>query len=77
MILLAIFLPPFYFLFKRHWAGFIGTLILFGLAIYSCITIIFAPLLIGCWLLASAWALLHLRFSVRRQSLNLSDPTIK
>jgi hypothetical protein len=71
MTFLAIFLPPLYFLAKKNWVGFAGTSLLFILAIYCCCTIVLAPLLVPFWVVASVWALLNRRLSLKRQSVNV------
>lgn len=68
MPLLAIFLPPVYFLVRGRWGAFAGTLLFLAAALYCCVTILLAPFLPLFWAAASLWAFLDLRSSARRQS---------
>jgi len=67
MFLLAIFIPPIYFLAKGKPIGFIATFLFFLLGIYLCSTILLAPLILVFWVIASVWACYDLRWDVKRE----------
>lgn len=66
--LLAILLPPVYFLVKRRWAAFVLTFALMLASIFFLFAIWLAPLVILFWLLAAAIAVWDVRRKVVKQS---------
>jgi hypothetical protein len=77
MGILAIFLPPLYFLLKGRWIAFLVTLLFLVISIYLCITILLAPFLPLFWVAASLWAFLDFRFSARAHESGAPPPPAK
>lgn len=67
MLLLAIFLPPVYFLVSKRWGAALATFLFLVASVYYCFTILLAPLLPLFWFLAAFWAYWDLRVTVRHE----------
>ena len=59
--LVAIFIPPLYFLIKKKWLALIGSLVAFFFAVIFAIMMILIPLSLILWALCSFFAVWDLR----------------
>lgn len=59
--LVAIFIPPLYFLIKKRWLGFIVSCCLLVLSFFLAMTVIMLPVALILWALCSAVAVWNLR----------------
>lgn len=59
--LIIIFLSPLYFLMRKRWFGFILNFILYGIAVFLVVTVVFSWLGAFFWLLAVGHAGWYLR----------------
>ena len=59
--LIAIFIPPLYFILKKKWLAFIGSMIAFFFAVIFAIMIVLLPLSFILWALCSVIAVWDLR----------------
>ena len=66
--LIAIFVPPLYFLIKRRWLAFILSTFLFILSPFLLMTGILAPVALFFWFACAICALWHLRQQVTREN---------
>ena len=59
--LVAVFLPPLYFLIKKRWAAFIGTSFLLVLSLFLAMTVVLLPVSLILWALCAVVAIWDLR----------------
>jgi hypothetical protein len=65
--LIALFVPPLYFIIKKKWLAFIVSSALFFLSIIFCMMVVLAPLALILWLLCSVCAVWDLRKRLVRE----------
>ena len=65
--LVAIFIPPLYFLIKKRWLGFIISSCLFVLALLLAVTVVLIPVSVILWILCSIVAVWNLRKAVMHE----------
>ena len=65
--LVAIFIPPLYFLIKKRWLALIGSLVAFFFAVIFAIMMILLPLSFILWSICSVVAVWDLRKRVARE----------
>ena len=58
VMLLAMFLPPLYFLLKGRWGAFLCTLLFFVFSIAFCLWIVAPQLIPVLWLFATTWSIM-------------------
>lgn len=61
MYLVAIFIPPLYFLMKKKWLGFFGSSFLLVLSLFLAMTIVLLPVALILWGLCAVVAIWDLR----------------
>lgn len=61
MYLLAVLVPPLYFLLKKRWVAFIVTTFLFCLSFFFYLMVVLAPVALILWALSSVCAVWDLR----------------
>lgn len=59
--LTAIFIPPLYFLIKKRWGAFIGSLVAFFFAVIFAIMVVLLPISFILWVICSVVAVWDLR----------------
>lgn len=61
LYLVAVFIPPLYFLMKKKWPGFIVSSVLLVLSIFLFLTVVFIPVSLILWALCAVVAIWDLR----------------
>lgn len=65
--LVAIFIPPLYFLMKKRWLGFCASSFLFILSFFMAFTVVLLPVVLILWALCSICAVWNLRTQVMHE----------
>ncbi|HLX70116.1 MAG TPA: hypothetical protein VKV04_10870 [Verrucomicrobiae bacterium] len=66
--LVAIFIPPLYFLIKKKWLGFVVSSLLLVLSFFLAMTVVLLPVALILWALCSAVAVWNLRKQLVHES---------
>lgn len=66
--LVAIFIPPLYFLIKKRWLGFIVSSFLLVLSFFLAMTVVMLPVALILWALCAVCAVWNLRKQLVRES---------
>lgn len=69
--LVAIFIPPLYFLVKKRWGAFIGSLVAFFFAVIFAIMMVLLPLSFILWGICSVVAVWDLRKRVAHENADM------